>query len=273
MISILSLITLLSIINNSQSFELGYWRGTTYSYFKGYNENKINFNKPQTTIYSRFDLLNLLDTYKINKINNSVPLLDDNYLHLQLQSYDKIGGVIVKVKKEVDFNNDFTNEINFFYNSARSIITFSYKKIIDRYKLDLSSVHISAFRCGLVKSYSNREKLYNLTTIIDKVNKWSYCKTTFINTKTPNDKKISFTNEYDYKHLLINEKRITQIFTDNIVISLPKTIDDYKPFSLLIGCLISSNCYKQLNLNYNFNGVLISIEFNEYEPYQLRNTH
>ena len=42
-------------------------------------------------------------------------------------------------------------------------------------------------------------------------------------------------------------------------------INYYKPFSFIIGCFINPMNYKQLNINYNYNGVLLSIELNEYK--------
>lgn len=256
----------LNIFHNSKSFELGYWRGPTYSYYKVPSNDKTFLDEPRNIFY-------------YNKYNNYISLnafKNDNLLTFKFQSYDKIGGITANIHKEVNFDTYLKNEINFYYNSARSIIKFCYRTSKNNYELELSSIEISAFRCGLVKTYSYREKLNNVTQIIDKTERWAFCKTTLINAKTPTNKQISFTNSFDYAHLLINDnnknKRIIKIFTDNIIISLPEFIEESKPFSLLIGCLISANSYKQLNLNYNFNGVLSSLEFNEYEPYLLKNS-
>lgn len=258
----------LNIIHNSQSFELGYWRGPTYSYYKvSITDDKSFLDEPKIIFY-----YNQYNNYK-----SFINIKDNNLLSFKFQAYDKIGGVTANIHKEVNFNTYLKNEINFYYNSARSIINFCYTTSKNNYELELSSIEISAFRCGLVKTYTYREKLNNITQLIDKIERRSFCKTTFINAKTPTYKQISLTNSFEYAHLLTNDnnknnKRIIKILKDNIIISLPEFIEENKPFSFLIGCLISANSYKQLNLNYNFNGCLSSLEFNEYEPYLLKNS-
>jgi len=254
----------LNFIYNSQSFELGFWRVPTYSYYKNpITDDKTFLDEPKIIFYyNQYNHKSLID------------IKDDNLLTFKFQSYDKIGGIIANIHKEVNFNTYLKNEINFYYNSIRSIINFCYRTSKNNYELELSSIELSAFRCGLVKTYTYREKLNNITQLNDKIERWAFCKTTLINAKTPTDKQISFTNSFEYIHLLINDKnkRIIKIFTDNIIISLPQFIEENKPFSFLIGCLISANSYKQLTLNYNFNGILSSLEFNEYEPYLLKNS-
>ena len=95
--------------------------------------------------------------------------------------------------------------------------------------------------------------------------KFNFCKTTTINPYYPNSQEIKYSNTFDYNYFFMNDDRINNFFTDNLIVSLPVIINDYKPFSFIIGCFINPMNYKQLNINYNYNGVLLSIELNEYK--------
>ena len=256
------LFLIILLINNCVSFELGLWRGLTHYYVR--NSNSIDLSKPLITTN------NYTYYYNLNKSLFQTSFIDTRFLRLKLQSYDKLGGVIAKVDKRTDNTYYFTNQINFFYNAARSVITINYTYNNDQ-KLQLNSIVISGLRCALSRTSNKRFKLLNLSELNDKLKNWTYCKSSIVNPKNPfviNQKEF---NCYDYEYLLLNEKRLSYVFADNLIISVPDIIDDNKPFSLLFGCLISPSCYKQVNLNYNFNGVLTSFEFNEYEPYNFTN--
>lgn len=251
---------LFSLINVSlfiyvNSFDTGLWRGTTHYYIK--SNNQIDLKKPVIT------MRNYTQPYYFNRT-----LANNKFLKLKLQSYDKLGGVIVNLNKNTENTYYFTNQINFFYNTFRSVITINYTYNKEQ-KLELTSIIVSGLRCGLQRRLTSkfRPSLNNLTVLNDKLKTWTYCKSTIINPKEPYIKNIKEINCYDYEYMLLNKNRISKIFIDNLIISLPEIIDDNKPFSLLIGCLISNDCYKQVNLNYNFNGYLTSFEYNEYEPY------
>jgi len=245
------IILFLSIITTN-AFDLGLWRGSTNFYMR--NNDKIDLNKPIVSIYN--------NTYNFNKsfINNG------RFLKLKLQSYDKLGGFFVKIDRNIDNSYYFTNEINFFHNTVRSIITIDYI-YNSRRELQLNTISASALRCGLNRIGKLRNKLLNLTEFKDKLKTWQYCKCTKVNPMYPFNNEVVEYNCYDYEYLLINKNRISHVFTDNLIISIPEIIDENKPFTLLFGCLISAYSYKQVNLNYNFNGRLVSIEFNEYQPF------
>ena len=249
-------------INNCYSFELGLWRGLTHYYVR--NSDSIDLSKPLITTN------NYTHYYNLNKSLFQTNFIDTRFLRLKLQSYDKLGGIIAKVDKRADNTYYFTNQINFFYNSARSVITINYT-YNNNQKLQLNSIVVSGLRCGLTRTSPNRIKITNLTQLKDKLKNWSYCKTSIINPRNPFIINQKESNCYDYEFLLLNEQRLSYVFADNLIISVPDIIDDNKPFSLLFGCLISPSCYKQVNLNYNFNSVLTSFEFNEYEPHNFTN--
>jgi hypothetical protein len=245
-------IFIISLFQINNSFENGLWRGTTLNYQKGLN-NKLDFN-------------NIYYNYNITK--NSFKNFKLNHLNLRLKSYDKIGGIITSIPKThnwiLDNNNSYISEINFFQDTKRSLIIFNYT--YDNYKnLELSSIKTSALRCGEIKNYRMRTRIMNISIFLNLMTTFKYCKTTKINPYYPNTQEHSYSNSFDYEYFFKNEERINTIFTDNLIISLPSVINDYKPFTFIIGCFLSSNYYKQININYNFNGILLSIEYNEYK--------
>ncbi len=238
---------------------MGIWRGTTTHYLRDDNNN-LDLIKPKIYIY------NLSNETRVNSI------LDTKNLNLKLRSSNKLGGIIARIPKNhnwiLDNSNSYLTEVNFYHETCRSILSFNYT--YDNLKrLKLQSIITSALRCGHLKSYKFRLRLSNITALVKILENWSYCKTTKINPLYSHNYDISYSNEFDYKYLLTNDNRVNKILTDNLVISIPDIIEDYKPFTFLVGCLISPNCYKQININYNFNGELMSIEYNEYEPIKL----
>lgn len=254
-------ISFLLIINVVNSFELGFWRGITNYYIR--TNNNFDLKKPLLTTY------NYSHHFMYNRsLYNYNNIIDSRFFRLKLQSYDKLGGIIAKVDRHTDNTYYFTNQINFYYNSARSIITINYSYNNDL-KMQLNSIIISGLRCGFSQILKNRTKLHNVSSLKNKLKNWSYCKSTTVNPRKPFSVTENEIDCYEYEYLLENENenRISYVFTDNLIISVPDIIDSNRPFSLLFGCLISNNCYKQVNLNYNFNGHLTSIEYNEYEPY------
>ena len=250
LLSLVIFITSFFEMNNS--FENGLWRGTTLIYQKGLN-NKLDFN-------------NIYYNYNITKY--SIRNKKTNHLNLRFKSSDKIGGTITNIPKtqnwNIDNNISYISEINFFQDTKRSLIVFNYT-YDNLNKLELSSIKTSALRCGGIRKYSTRLRIMNISIFLNLMMKFNYCKTTKINPYYPNTREYSYTNSFDYKYFFTNEERINKIFTDNLIISLPVIINDYKPFSFIIGCFISPNYYKQININYNFNGILTSIEYNEYK--------
>jgi hypothetical protein len=253
--SIILIFTVLELINKTQGFDLGLWRGSTHYFLR--TNNKLDLSKPMISTYNYSHNFN-------NSYNNR--LLYGRFLNLKLQSYDKLGGFLLKIDKSTDNTYCFTNQINFFHNTARSIITINYT-FNNNQKLQLNSISVSGLRCGLSRISKIRNKISNLTELKERLKTWRYCKSTKVNPRYPTSNEVQEFNCYDYEYLLINEKRISHIFTDNLIISVPEIIDNNRPFSLLFGCLVTQCSYKQVNLNYNFNGDLSSVEFNEYEPY------
>lgn len=253
------------LIQISSAFNMGIWRGTTTHYLRDENNN-LDLVKPKIYTY------NLSNDTMINYNNLRNSILDTKNLNLKLRSSNKLGGIMARIPKNhnwiLDNLNSYLTEVNFYHETCRSILSFNYTYDSQK-KLKLQSIMTSALRCGHAKSYKFRLRLSNITALVKILEDWSYCKTTKINPLFPYNYDISYSNEFDYKYLLTNDNRINKILTDNLVISIPDIIEDYKPFTFLIGCLISPNCYKQVNMNYNFNGELMSVEYNEYEPFEL----
>jgi hypothetical protein len=246
-------------ISNNYSFELGLWRGYTYTYIRNYN-NQFNFTKPIITTY------NYSHNFNINFKNNYYYLTND-YFRFKLESYEKNGGVIINANKDTN-RISFNNQINFIHNNARSIINVNYYCTNDK-KLKLNYISVSRLRSELIKIPNIRIRINTIEELITILKLWSYCKTTNINTKNIYDIVESESESFDFEYLMTNKNHISNIFIDNLVISVPNIIDDNKPFSMLFGCLLSEQCYKQITLNYNFNGYLVFAEFNEYEPFNL----
>lgn len=244
-------ILLTSLLHSSFSFENKIWRGTTTQYYKGLN-NKIDFN-------------NVFYNYNITKFTFNQK--KENHLNLRLRFYDNFGGVISQISKShnwiLDNKKTYISEINFFQHSTRTLIIFNYTYNIFN-KLELCSINTSALRSGKNKNYLMKIRITNISNFIELMTKFNFCKTTKINLSYPNSKEIKYYNKFLFEYFFRNENRINKIFTDNLIISLPMSINDYEPFTFIIGCFISLNKYKQLNFNYNFKGELISIEFNEY---------
>ena len=250
LLSIIIIIT--SFFEFNYSFNNKLWRGTTLYYQKGLN-NRLDFN-------------NIIYSYNITKF--SIKDNKKNYLNLRLKSNDKLGGVYSIIPKthntNIDNNISYISEFNFFQDTTRSLIILNYT--YDNFKnLELTNIKTSALRCGGIRNYRFRLKILNISNFLDIITKFNYCKTTKINPFYPKSREIKYSNVFDYKYFFMNEKRINNIFTDNLIISLPSIIDDYKPFTFIIGCFISSSNYKQININYNYNGILTSLELNEYK--------
>jgi hypothetical protein len=245
-------IILTSLFELNYSFTKGIWRGTTLFYQKGLNNN-LDFN-------------NIIYSYNITKL--SIRDKKPNILNLRLRSYDKLGGVFSNIPKthnwNIDNNKSYVSEINFFQDTTRSLIIFNYT--YDNFnKLELTSIKTSALRCGGIKKYRMRLRIMNISNFLNLIMKFNYCKTTIINPYYPNTPEIKYSKVFDYTYFFTNEDRINSVFTDNLIISLPSIIYEYKPFTFIIGCFISVTNYKQLNINYNYDGKLISMEYNEYK--------
>ena len=259
MLNITSLFVILSgfFVSNA-SFELGLWRGSTHYFIRNQN-NQFDFNKPLITTY------NYSNNLKKNFNNNDYFYYNKHNLKIKLASIDKNGGVIIYANN----NNNKTyinNQINFYNNLARSIININYSYNNEK-KLKLNFISVSNLKCNSVKNSNLIIKNYNISNLIDILKTWNYCKTTTVETYNIFNKVINEGNSFDYEYLLNKSGYISKIFINNLVVSVPDIIDDNKPFSFLFGYILSNDCYKQVNLNYNFNGYLISTEFNEYEPF------
>jgi hypothetical protein len=248
MLNIAKLVILIStfLISNTYSFELGVglWHGSTYTYTRNY-KNKFDFTKPIINTY------NYSRNFNISFDKNYYYSTNENY-RLKLQSYKKQGGVMVNTNKNT-YRKTFNNQIIFIHNNTRSIINVNY------YNNKLNYISLSKLRSDLNKN--------NINNPISKIKTLRFYKTTNIKSSNIYHTFISKTDLFDYE-----KDHISNVFIDNMVISVPEIINDKdkdnKPVSMLFGCLLSDECYKQLTLNYNFNGYLVFTDFvfNEYEP-------
>lgn len=249
-----------NIIFCNSSFELGLWRGFTNIYSRN-RSNILDFSKPFLTTYNYSNnlnkILNLYFKYNYSKY------LNDNKFKYKFELND-ISGFYINVDKNI--NKNYCNKINIYHNTERYIINIDYNSI-NQTKFQLNSISISNLYCGLVKIYKIKRRNLNISSLLLKLKKWNYCKSTIINIKNIYHKEIKEIYGYDYEYFFKNKNYISFVFIDKLIISIPEIIDDNKAFTMLYGCLMSDDCYKQLNLNYNFNGHLVSFELNEYEPF------
>lgn len=260
MIFIIKLFLFISnFFNIYNSFELVLWKGSTHFYLRNKN-NYIDFNKPLITYY------NYTNNISKNTFHNIYYYNINNFV-VKLKSLEDSGCVIIKASKDIN-NTYFNSQVNFFHNTLHLIITVNYNYNYEL-KHQVNYISISSLDNNLNKYANFRKEKLDINSLLKKINNWTYCKSTLINTKTPFIEHINNYNSFDYKYLLTNKNNINKVFIENLVISVPNIIDDNKPFTILLGCLISNDCYKQIILNYNFNGCLVSVEFNEYKPYNL----
>ncbi len=105
--------------------------------------------------------------------------------------------------------------------------------------------------------------------MIDKISKWrGKFQTINLYNKYP-ESKIYDIDSYDFKYFFLDinyKKRVCRIGVNNLILSVPEEIQDYRPFSIIFGCLLTQDLYNQVNMNYNYNGYLTSIDFYEYKP-------
>jgi len=259
------ILILLSLFNFSSSFDLGLWKGYSHYYLR--TDNNFDFNKPVIFTYNNYSN-NFNKSLFHNHLSYTRLNTDNPILNLKFMSYDKLSGVIAKIDKTTNNFYYFSNQINFFYNSARSIISINYT-YNNQQQLQLNTIIVTSLRCSISKVHKIRPKLTNLTSLKNKRFLMSLCKSTIIDAKYPFNQEENHikNNNYYYDYLFINNNRICKIFIDNLIVSIPEIIDTDRPFTLVFACLLTNDCYKQINLNYNFNGHLKTVEFNEYETF------
>jgi|688.fasta_scaffold184872_3 hypothetical protein len=232
---LLSVCILLTYITETSSL----WRGNTL-YYKKDMKNKLSINDV---------------SYSFNITKNYMNEKNPNYLNLRLKS----NGIFSNIPKRIYENESHITDINFYDDIYRSIISFNYSK------LELTTLKTSAMRYGGLIKYNPRFKIININNFIDIIMKFNYCKSSIINPFYPNTHDIQYSTMFYFKNYFLNENRINYILVDNLIISIPPFFDNKNPYILIIGCFLNPTLYKQLNIYYNVDGILYSLEINEYK--------
>jgi len=250
-----------------QHFE-GKWNGSV----NWYNE-KNNYSLPYLKTHNNYEIEFFDDNTGVYKKNNGKTMIisRNNYNNMGTAfmfpsdyNYGGAGGQCSRIINYYLSNNDyFTNEINFLYEKMRSIIIFNYK--YNNNKIRLQSIGIS----NLNYPDEYPVKLFQIDDInlfLYLINDWKGYYSSF-NPFIPLSSKYKRISKIDLSQFLMTSNRICRIYPNNVIISIPKIIDDYKEFFICVGCLQSPFSYKQVIINYDLDGVLTSWDYIELKPF------
>ncbi len=193
------------------------------------------------------------------RLNNNQ--LSNYYFHIKHGAV--YGNAIQCLNPYLDTDNrkNYKFEIAFLYNNSRSIINLEYEKDTNN--------RILFKNVNMIGNTNNDEYIYNIWSLIKIVSKWKG-KFQSIHSHLNTTRRLIYDiDSYDFKYFFMDiseKKRICHVGINNLILSVPKEIEDYKQFSIIFGCLLSSNVYNQVNMNYNYNGYLTTINFYEYQP-------
>lgn len=232
-----------------------------------YNNNS-DYNKPFIRSNNNYELTFINNSTGIYRKNNGKIMIitKTNYNSkgsaFMFPSYHNCGGVGGQSNRIINYylsNNDyFTHEINFFFNKIRLIIIVNYK--YNNNKIRIQSIGISN------NEYNNYFQIDNIKLLVLLISTWKGYYLSF-SPHMPFNYKRARIEFVDFTPFLLNSNRICKIYPNNLIISIPKIIDDYNEFSMYYGCLQSPFLYKQLIINYDYDGVLTCWEYLELKPF------
>jgi len=255
------LFILLSFLNICSSFQLP---------LNKYEYNHLAKWKGKTHIYDK----NCLFKYNINYVNrwyDTKYLYNDDKFNFHIQNGMIYGNTIqcMNPNLQIDDNKKlFKYEINFLYNYTRSIVEIEYEKDINN-KIIFKSFNMTSLYDSDIVNENNKEPIYSIWTLINKISNWKGRFHAIHPNFRYNERRSYDIDSYDFRYFFMDisrRKRICHLGLDNLIISIPEEIEDYKQFSIICGCLLTSNMYKQVNINYNYNGYITSIDLYEYMP-------
>lgn len=238
-------------ICSSFDYKHGYLMKLSRPSYTFYNHN---FNKPHIAIIKKW-------------IDNTYQIVDYKY---QFSIYNGLvsGNAIQCINPHLTNNINRTlykYEVNFIYNHTRSIIDIVYEKDVNN-RLKLKMYNMT----GLHNHKELDPKHVNsIVAFINKVSKWKGRFQTIRPYMKYYNRKIYDVDSYDFCYFFLDtqeKKRICHLSLDNLILSIPEAIEEYKPYSFIFGCLVRTNLYIQVNINYNYNGIITSIDLYEYKP-------
>jgi len=231
-----SLLLFISVLSISC---LNIWRGSVLKY-NALSLNDLKVNKPTCILYN---ITYYKTLYNIHNTENLLQRYNPQFIDCNIILFVPKSSVLI----------NFFNQIDYIFKTIRYIITTNYTYNHD-FVLELNNIKIY----NLINYTSKYPKLVNNNIKIKK-NGIS----TKINTYN-NRKIINYNYKFNYEYFFNNSNRIHKFLNNNILISLPKKINEFKPFTLIYGFYIQEFYYIQTHLNYNANNELYEIEHIEY---------
>lgn len=247
----------------------GQWKGNHYWYNKNNltfpfsinnNSYKINYIDNENAIYTRSDSKTFIIT-KTNYNNKG-----NAFMFPSINNNGGVGGQSSRILNYyLSNNNNFIQEINFFYKKRREMINIIYKYNNNKIRLDKIGI------ANLIEyNEHNNEidllKINDIELLLYLIHDWKGDYLSFSPYKPLNEKKQKI-NRINLKPFLRKTNRICKIFNNNIIISIPNIIEEFKDFTMVFGCLHSPFLYKQLTVYYDNDGVLTSWELIEFKPF------
>lgn len=243
----------------------GKWNGIFYWYNKTNliipisinNINyEINFIDEENAIYKRSDSRTFIIT-KNNYNNNGNVFM--------FPSFDKNGGVGGQGSRIINFylsnSNNFFQEINFFHKNQREMINIIYN--YKNNKIRLQKIGIANLNNN---DNNNLINIDDINLLLYLIHDWKGDYLKFSPYIPLNEKRIKV-DRINLAPFIIKSNRICKLFNNNIIISIPDIIEDYKEFTMVFGCLHSPFLFKQLTIYYDIDGVLTSWEMIEFKPF------
>jgi hypothetical protein len=177
------------------------------------------------------------------------------------------GNIIQCLNPNLDTDVDkrtYKYHITFKYDNTYSRIDVEYAKDINN-KLKFKGYNMTELRD---KSSVKYENISDIWTLIDRINKWKGKLQSLWMYSNNLKSKLYDINSYDFMYFFmdLHYKRFCQLGVNNLILSVPKEIEDYKSFTIIFGCLLTPELYNQVNINYNYNGYMTSLDFYEYRP-------
>ncbi len=204
-----------------------------------------------------------------SKLNRNIYMFNKDSYQFHINNGVVYGNIIQCLNTYLDTDMDrkrYKYYVTFKYGNKYSIINVEYMKDIN------NKLRFDTYNMTELSNHNTTDKneiIDSIWMLIDKVSKWrgrfqsinSYIKYPMSN--------VYDIDSYDFRYFFMDishKKRICHLGVNNLILSVPEEIDDYKPFSIIFGCLLTPELYNQVNINYNYNGYLTSVDFYEYKP-------
>jgi hypothetical protein len=218
-------------------------------------------------LFILISILNICSSFQLPMRQNNLFYKDNYQFHIK---NGVIYGNVVDCLNpylDKDINRKIYNyHITFKYNHSYSLINIEYKKNDD------NRVLLNTYKMIKLRNVNDKEhrenNMMNISTFIEQISNWRGRFRTITSNMKYLDNKIYDVDSYDFRYFFVdinNKKRVCCI-DNNLILSVPEEIDNYKAFTLVFGCLLDDNNYNQVNMNYNYNGYMTNIDLYEYKP-------